>query len=214
MNDLEIQRLVDGECSHQQRAERLRSIGDDAQGWRNLALRLLEDQSLRRELRSNAPTVQNNALVVNQRNQPANPSRAIQVGAAMAASLLFLIGGFSAGNYFSKDAAVPTIAMTTAPRVEPSQVARYEDLIPTGRMIFTSNSSGDPAREMPVYEVSNLDPQWIVRNDAKQLDEMNSKLLKRGWNVALDTEIYEGELPDGRRMIVPVKNVNYNPIGY
>ncbi len=105
-------------------------------------------------------------------------------------------------------------APETASRNPTQPPATYEDLIPTGRVKFTSTNSNDQTLEMPVYEVSNFNPQWIIGNDAKHLKEMNSRLLKRGWNVALDTEIYEGELPDGRRMIVPVKSVNYEPIGY
>jgi hypothetical protein len=47
---IELQRLVDGELSHGQRVELLRSLGDDAQQWRKLALALLEEQQWSRSI--------------------------------------------------------------------------------------------------------------------------------------------------------------------
>ena len=55
MNPLDLQRIVDGELSHELRAELLRSLGPDSLQWQELALLLLEDQELSKQIRSEPP---------------------------------------------------------------------------------------------------------------------------------------------------------------
>lgn len=55
MNPLDLQRIVDGELSHELRAELLRSLGPDSSHWQELALLLLEDQELSKQIRSEPP---------------------------------------------------------------------------------------------------------------------------------------------------------------
>lgn len=55
MNPLDLQRIVDGELSHELRAELLRSLGPDSSQWQELALLLLEDQELSKQIRSEPP---------------------------------------------------------------------------------------------------------------------------------------------------------------
>lgn len=50
MDPLTLQRLVDGELSHAERAELLRGLGEDAHGWRSLAMALLEEQQWSRQI--------------------------------------------------------------------------------------------------------------------------------------------------------------------
>lgn len=54
MLPLEMQRIVDGEMGHQERAAILRSLGDDVQQWRTLALALIEEQQWSRDMRCGA----------------------------------------------------------------------------------------------------------------------------------------------------------------
>ena len=55
MNPLDLQRIVDGELSHELRAELLRSLGPDSSQWQELALLFLEDQELSKQIRSEPP---------------------------------------------------------------------------------------------------------------------------------------------------------------
>ena len=55
MNPLDLQRIVDGELSQELRAELLRSLGPDSSQWQELALLLLEDQELSKQIRSEPP---------------------------------------------------------------------------------------------------------------------------------------------------------------
>ncbi len=215
MNNLEIQRLVDGECTDQQRANLLIAIGDDGLIWRRLALRGLEELTLRREL----PNVLSSNLSEPQTNSQqhglnvAPRRRTFQL--VLAASLMFLAIGFWSGRHLSIESPSSSIVAEKADRRgDGESPLPYEDLIPTGRVMLTSADGSASSQEIPVYEVSRIDPRWVMTDDAKHLNEMRAALLQRGWNVAVATEIFEGELPDGRRMIVPVNNVNFEPIGF
>lgn len=55
MNPLDLQRIVDGELSHELRSELLRSLEPDCLQWQELALMLLEDQELSKQIRSEPP---------------------------------------------------------------------------------------------------------------------------------------------------------------
>lgn len=55
MNPLDLQRIVDGELSHELRSELLRSLEPDSLQWQELALMLLEDQELSKQIRSEPP---------------------------------------------------------------------------------------------------------------------------------------------------------------
>lgn len=52
---MELQRIVDGELNHGRRAELLRSLEPHSSQWRELALLLLEDQELSKQIRSELP---------------------------------------------------------------------------------------------------------------------------------------------------------------
>ncbi|MCU0707272.1 MAG: hypothetical protein MUF23_03175 [Pirellula sp.] len=51
MSPLELQRILDGEIDHATRAQLLRSLGDDVQQWRTLALAMIEEQQWSKEIR-------------------------------------------------------------------------------------------------------------------------------------------------------------------
>ncbi len=90
MNDFEIQRLVDGECSHDKRAALLGSIDGGSLVWRNLAFRLLEDQSLRREFKNKASAVKSHVEIPKHREQRTLRSRFNRCMPALSASVLLI----------------------------------------------------------------------------------------------------------------------------
>lgn len=65
MSPLELQRILDGEIDHATRAQLLRSLGDDVQQWRALALAMIEEQQWAREIRKDpfGPSTEANATV-------------------------------------------------------------------------------------------------------------------------------------------------------
>ncbi len=63
VDSMKIQRLIDGELSHADRAELLQQIDESpepcrAEKWREVALALVEDRAFEKEIRRGAPSVE------------------------------------------------------------------------------------------------------------------------------------------------------------
>jgi hypothetical protein len=243
MNPIELQRLMDGELSHDDRARLLRSLGDDVVSWRTIALRLLEEHSLKAHCQDwldrsmQAPSARSPSARM-ATAQATSPSQAKSASAMakrdadglanarkslgrtwlnVAASLMLVTLGIATGRQLGNPAGVKqdvqgsNVASAPADR---SDTYDREDLIATGRLRMVA---GDPANaqplEAPVYEVQTLDPEMIVGQDLAKWEALNRQLHRKGWRAGLETQLYGAELPDGRRMVVPVNNVNFQPYG-
>ena len=216
MNELELQRLIDGEGDDQWRASLLASIGEDSLQWRELALRLLEDQQLKRLFRS----AQRSVPVVTIAKETSQPTgkRDWSMG-VLAASILFLVIGSSAYYKSLRPSAESTSGLGAAPvqslaNNATEHEAGLPDPVPAGRVQWLASSGSDDVMETPVYAVSQVGPEMLLGEQAKRLLRANSQLNRQGWNANFDTKIYEGQMEDGRRMIVPVNVVRVEPLGY
>ena len=216
MNELELQRLVDGEGDDQWRASVLTSLGEDSSQWRELALRLLEDQRLRTHFRSaqrSAPL----ATVAKEMPLPTG-KRDWSMG-VLAASILFLVIGSSTYYKSLRPSTDSTSGLGAAPgqslaKNATEHEAGLPDPVPAGRVQWLASSGSNDVIETPVYAVSQVAPEMLLGEQAKRLLRANSQLNRQGWNANFDTKIYEGEMEDGRRMIVPVNVVRVEPLGY
>jgi len=237
MNELELQRLVDGEGDDQWRASLLTSLGEDASQWRELAMRLLEDQRLKKHFRSAGRST---PFVTVAKETPQRTGKRDWSMGAFAASLLFLMVGSSA-YYKSLHPSSETISNMRATGWEPlasmetkkktglpdsidGQESIQAELVPVdpappspvpaGRVQWLASAGSDEVMETPVYAVSQVAPEMLVGEQAKRLLRANSQLNRQGWNANFDTKIYEGQMEDGRRMIFPVNVVRVEPLGY
>jgi hypothetical protein len=216
MNELELQRLVDGEGDDQWRASMLTSLGEDSSQWRELAMRLLEDQRLKKHFRS----VERSAPVATvAKETPQRTGKRDWSAGALAASLLFLVIGSSAYYKSLHPSAESRSSLGEAPGQSLSSTAAKDgaglpDPVPAGRVQWFASSGSDDVLETPVYAVSQVAPEMLVSEQAKRLLRANTRLNRQGWNANFDTKIYEGQMEDGRRMIVPVNVVRVEPLGY
>jgi hypothetical protein len=235
MNDLEIQRIVDGECDHESLARWLSSLGDNDPQWRTLALRLLEEQAMRKLFRADSQASPRVMLP----SAPQKASQSSRVGRQswlFAASVIFMVIGLSSfyrslrnsgesSNAIAQSNAdiinreLPTADASRSPATSNSPSSAVIHSVatqagPVGKMRWQSAEDSDTSIELPIYEVSEIAPEMIFGDSVKQIVDLNSKLNRRGWAADLDTQIYEGELEDGRRMMVPVNFVRFQSIGY
>ncbi len=106
-------------------------------------------------------------------------------------------------------------ALTLAQTLEQPTEFKYTglgDLVEAGRLQFVGDGSANELMEAPIYEVQALQPEMIF-GDRQQLERLRTELLRSGWNIGVDTDVYGAELPDGRQMIVPIRNVSFEPYG-
>jgi hypothetical protein len=232
INPNKLQRIVDGECSHEVRLDFLRELEAEPQGWRTLALALLEEQQWSNSMKALSidpiPAVPSKGDSVDEPLTNAEKTSLTSVQplvsskawfSALAAGLLMAIGfsggAFLAGRSATQDPgpgfAEAALAPVSAPNVlvanEPPQELEYRGM----KMVVTGPNS-EPS-EIPIYDMNEVDPTVIWAKENYEIARMNEKLRKRGYELDVRPEYYTGTLNDGRKLIVPVKHVGLKPFG-
>lgn len=221
IDTLLLQRLIDGELSHRERAAFLQQIEESPQQWKEIALALIEDRDFQQTIMSlkgdadeslRLPRLQSSidTIVDIPKAQPVALASASQASIrfsmpplAIAASLLFMCLGYFGGSYLrglsqSANPSGPAMAgMTSGP-------------IEAGKLRWVSE--GAPSQELPLYQVSELDPASLMGAPVAEVERLQRELLRRGVQLQVETEFFEGQLPDGRQVVVPVRNVNLRSV--
>ncbi|MCY2980648.1 MAG: hypothetical protein NTU79_18450 [Planctomycetota bacterium] len=221
INPNKLQMIVDGECSHEVRLDFLRELDAEPQGWRTLALAMLEEQQWLNQIsaashsplspiasdRISAEAPLNNAE--KPRLKSAQPFVSSQVWfSALAAGLLMAIG-FYGGSFLADRSSA--LSRSKPPSVvvanEPPREIDYRGM----KMVVTGPNS--ETSEIPIYDMEEVDPTVMWAKENYEIARMNEKLRKQGYELDVRPEYYTGTLNDGRKLIVPVKNVGLKPFG-
>lgn len=227
MKPEQIQIIVDCECSHQERASLLRQLDNEVDGWRTLALALLEDKEWSRQLGAISHLMEYERVPSEQEVDQSNTAPAqhfVQTRSrtsfgytrpflsALAASVLVLIG-FFAGSGFRKE---PVNEYASRNQAEPNLgvnnmiAANGADGMEGMRLLWPSAEGGS----IPLYDGKQLDPTVVWAKDESEFNRMNEQLRQRGFELERVPELYTGTLNDGRRLIIPVNKVDLKPYGY
>ena len=211
-----------------------REACDEACGWRRLALAFVESQTLHRDLRSaclqsnpHTPSAERTALGVGGRQSAdtnAQTHRAPVAGwlraAALAACCLFAfgIGRWSSPADRELAGVEPLPAPTPQTFVGPTQNDGETTLAAadspkaeaqqTLRLVLDDLLGGPPqAVDVPVVSNSQIDPiEWL--NSPPSIPADVQRALRRAGRVVHEQrQLFEVEMSDGRRGIVPVSDV-------
>ena len=229
-DDPRFDRLVDGELSEQQRRELLAGLDDEPGGWRRCALAFLESQCWKQTLGSIA------------REGVWEPAREIatlrrrslwrgRLGTllAMAASFLvvFWVGSsvqrMRVGRLIAPAGAIGEVAATAGNRqvaVQPSQPSRaLAGALPpqAWRMVTVSAPGGATEAggsfSLPAVERDNIDKQWMQSLPPAIPEDVVRAFNRTGHQVEQHRELVPVPLQDGRRLVVPVDQVNIHYVG-
>jgi hypothetical protein len=221
INPNKLQMIVDGECSHEVRLDFLRELDAEPQGWRTLALAMLEEQQWMNQINaaSHSPLspiasdcISAEVPMINAekpRPKSAQPFVWSQGWfSALAAGLLMALG-FYGGSFLADRSSVlpPTKAPGVVVANEPPREIDYRGM----KMVVTGPNS-EPS-EIPIYDMEEVDPTVMWAKENYEIARMNEKLRKQGYELDIRPEYYTGTLNDGRKLIVPVKNVGLKPFG-
>lgn len=212
----QVDRLVDDELSDAERRDLLLVADRDPDGWRRIALAFVESQTLRRELTAWAkplPVAPSCGI-----HRPAAGARRdwLRITALVACSVFaFGLGRWtsSADERIARDSQPPA----SKPRTfvdEPnnqnlianaaSDSQRHETL----RVVFDDDFGGPPqAVDVPVLDESQGDPTEFLNGPPAISPELQRALLRAGRRVHEQRQLWEVQLSDGRRGVVPVSNV-------
>jgi hypothetical protein len=228
MNPLDLQRIVDGELSHELRSELLRALGPDSSQWQELALLLLEDQELSKQILREPPIAPIHLVRASLESDalPSTRSKKSSLGyRLLAVCAIFTVGlGSGLGSGFWFKAIAPEAASTSQassltksdmPSAFPSDSNRASgasfDYVSPWR-VRVENAS-DRAIEIPLVDAREIDPQLILANNALEIAKLNQQLKRRGYELEAKPTMYSGALEDGRRIMVPIHNVSLRPYG-
>ena len=228
MNPLDLQRIVDGELSHELRSELLRALGPESSQWQELALLLLEDQELSKQILREPPIAPIHLVRAGLESDalPSTRSKKSSLGyRLLAVCAIFTVGlGSGLGSGFWFKAIAPEAASTSQassltksdmPSAFPSDSNRASgasfDYVSPWR-VRVENAS-DRAIEIPLVDAREIDPQLILANNALEIAKLNQQLKRRGYELEAKPTMYSGALEDGRRIMVPIHNVSLRPYG-
>ncbi|MFN9345949.1 MAG: hypothetical protein ACK6DQ_05085 [Planctomycetota bacterium] len=214
MNALELQRLVDGQLTHHQRADLLGSLKTDDPQWRELALRLLEEQQWSKEICLDPQTIPNEIQaesdsaksIVKRNDFKENTKRRTNIywNALLASCTLFAIGLY-AGYQFRYHVKYPS---AVAPLADSSNSIEYASPF----KVRVESPSTTPI-EIPLLDARDIDPKLIFANNSYEIAKLNQQLKRKGYELDIKPTVYSGSLQDGRKFVVPVHDVSLKPHG-
>ncbi|MDB5343069.1 MAG: hypothetical protein JWP89_1446 [Schlesneria sp.] len=227
----QIDRLVDGELSRDERRAVLMALDHERDGWRQLALAFLESQALRDSLsgRSKATAAPINIALVGV-TRPAMRSRwssSSIVAVVASAALMFGLGRLSTSS-------IQQASHETAPSApatyQPSMTSPVED--PQNEVLVADAGSsvqqqqtlrlelGDgqggatQAVEVPMVESTGIRPEDLLAGPSVIPDSVQRALLRSGKRVYEQRQLYEVTLEDGRHGVMPISNVVVEKAGW
>jgi hypothetical protein len=225
MSPLELQRLVDGQVSHAQRAQWLQDLAPQDPQWRTLSLLLLEDQALAKEISGSPMTKTLAPVPVASTDAPSDKSNLLSTSNSnskdrkhlwstlLACSALFIIGLYSGylGRYLTTNPN-PVSTQPATNSIAESNPSLKSLPYDSPLRVRVESPSAMPI-EIPLVDAREIDPQWIIANNSLEIAKLNQQLKRRGYEMDAKPKIYSGALQDGRRFVVPVHDVSLKPFG-
>ena len=225
--DRRFDRLVDNELSEAERRELLTGLDDEPGGWRRCALAFLEAQCWKAAFRSvakeNAPPAP--------AARPASRRRSVWLGRAetalaMAASFaaaLLVASWFQQNRAPVGGVANPSNQVAVAPvpgnqapgpmggaRSEPSPNGPWQMVTLTAP---SAAADGAAPLRLPAVERQNVDEAWLRSLPPAIPDDVLQALSRNGYKIQQKRELVPVPMKDGRRLVVPVDQVELHYIG-
>jgi len=218
-----LDRLADGELPEEDRRALLGALDDEPGAWRRCALAFLESQfwcgdfrAIRNEPVAASEPVKSTPTNVDLRPAPA-PARSWRIfdyALAIAASLFVAfgaglwtrgvwnpLGAMSAGMQVAGQGSSGPGVPTTTVAARGTAHVRIDDPI--------THESSDV--HVPVVEAKDMDPSWLRQPRSTMPDDIRRSLESSGNRVIHQQVPMTIELNDGRRLVVPVEQLDVQP---
>lgn len=216
--------LVDGELADDQRRELLAWCEREPDGWRRCALAFLEAQDWSQvlgDLTEQAPQPVATATVV-QASPVARPQsfwslRQWGTTLAMAASVAL---AFTLGLWVrdaGKEQPIAPLDRSSVQFVDDKSPIRIQRGRPEQGPAEAVLAIGGPAGaadeiRVPVRSLGDADGGWLLAEPAAVPDEVRQALERLGHRVEQRRQLLPYRLDDGRRVVVPVDQVEVRPV--
>ena len=228
---IEIDRLVDGELDDESRRQLLSTLDTRPNGWRQLGLAFVEAQTLQSELRdwAESETAAHAANCTTGRVAGALPGESSQkvsgvvFALAMAASFLVAFvaalwwrgpqepagAGFrQAASSGAADAVTRRQSLTVAQDAVEEIVSDHVE--PWHSNTSVADTTGDDTQrpiEVPVFAVGSAGDNWQTEIGSALPRHVVESLQRTGYRIKSQKDFHTIKLPDGRRVVIPVEQV-------
>jgi hypothetical protein len=212
LSDASLDRLVDGDLPDSERRELLRLLESEPGGWRRCALAFLEHQAWRNALTEVAPPV----AMPTPGPSPGRRDRSWARRAAIAATVLVstFAGGFAAGGLGRHT--TPPVFSKADPAGQPAPVSspQSSQVYEVGQLQLVETSAGEsPPQRYPIRSGPGMDEQWLRSQPPSVPDYVRVRLEREGYQVAERRKLVSLEVGDGRRVSIPVDEVEVDFVG-
>lgn len=211
-----LDRLVDGELGAEERRALLASLDDEPGAWRRCALAYVEAQSWRWQLSRLAaePLVcktSADVVVATQKRR----RRFWELGLAIAASLLVAFGlgtRFAPTEKATAELSTPAqtqIDLAADNETEPApEIAEESPKWETLTLAATDGADADNPFQLRVLSADEPEEDWTLDEQSELPASLQSLLEASGLQVERQRRLLPIDLSDGRRMVVPVDEIN------
>jgi len=227
-----LDRLVDGELSPSDRRTLLASLDDEPGSWRACALAFVEHQSWQRQIPAAALELAAPAVHPSDTSSH-GASRRSWWGMCLAVAAALLLS-FGLGTQFSPRSESVEIAsqpLTSEPpktpdiapdrripvpsEVAPQQVAETAEEQPWTTLTLASADPAHPDKQIQVRVLSDSQTENATETSSDNWtdesavpSELLAQLEAAGWQVERKQRLLPVDLSDGRRMVVPVEELD------
>lgn len=214
-----IDLLVDDELGESQRRDLLQRLEQSPGGWRRCALAFLEAQCWKKELGAVAREPERMASPTPRVSQRA-PAFRWGTPLAMAASFLVALGlgvvwngGWQGRTPLSGQLATTTVSQpqTAVGPGSPASAAPAWQMV----TLAADRGQGDEERSirLPAMQRDRIDQDWLNSIPASIPPEVLRALKNTGHEVRQSRQLVPVEMRDGRRLVVPLDQVDLEYVG-
>jgi len=231
VDDAILDLLVDGELSPAERRTLLARLDRVPDGWRRCALAFLEAQCWREEFRKLPQSAPEHAVLPSDQHGPAQRSsilaglmtgRNLGTLAAMAASFLLALG---LSFLVHRSWPAPTVenvneqvATNTPERPSMSPAAlkehAWEPASGPWQTVMLPVGDGAESLRLPAAERDTIDDAWVNNLPPAVSEDVLRALKQSGHEVQMQRRLMPFPMRDGRRLVVPVDQVDIHTVGY
>jgi hypothetical protein len=220
-----LDRLVDGELGQAERCELLSALDDEPGAWRRCALAFLESQNWRWQL---TRLTADRALADQRRAQAADTVPLARRGSfwglclSVAAGLLVAFGlgtryAATSTNVTPSSLQVATEEPGINANVEPNFEADPAEVEEPLDMVTLALADGEGEAEhieLPVASAGADESEWLDELESGLSADLLERLRAAGVDVVRSQRLYPVDLSDGRRLVVPVEQVDLRHSGF
>lgn len=237
LDELQLQRLIDGELSARQRVELLDEI-DALHAWRDVALAFVEDQVWKGQLRSTgglfaASTTDADASDMSDGDRVEPPAvRDVASSAAgrfagrrsgqsiggrvwrstwlsVALAVLAIAASFRLGALHQASGQVAQNGAARDSTGQPPSVRPADQTFANASQGYRLQFTSDNGEvvEFPIYDATDMQRASLIPERDGRVDMLNERLESLGYRLEFETEYLSGKLDDGQELVVPVQNV-------